>query len=462
MPDVSNSVGGRHSWNAPPWAPNPTDLFDILAHKAQNQLGTIGQTSFFLGDGLQRAATDLAFDLLTPRNWYPNNLWRLVSEGAKESIRISKFAASPADVILACQELRNKVEVFNLVKDLPSKLDLPSYETGEFIPLAQLVPRAYEVSPFQALWAVEGLGHYYADSYYAHFGNPKSLLSEAQAPVPPKSLLMLHAGMGLSFADRLLGNLNIDDPSETETRAALEEFVSLCRSNSREGYMGAAIESLGLETRVFYPELLPVVHSQFVKVAPELTGFFWHGAGRALYFSREYFLPGLTTVWSGVVEETRSFPDRQSAMAGLAWAFTLVNMGRPAIMENLLRRQPERFALETAFTNGVVSSIIMRQDTTPDAPTLLAFNNYQPADSQRSAVWKYRIAEPAEHALGSIYPLLQEERALDQVFRYSPLAELAMRPPHSGGAVNSDQAPATPSNETEALQAAPTVASFAG
>jgi len=426
MPHGSQSAGSDTAGSAPPKARNLTDLFDLLAHEAKSELGGIGQTVFFLGDGIQRAATDFAFDLFSPKTWSPEHLWRMASNGAKQSVQISKLA-NPQNLALAWEELKNKIEVFTLVIDLPTKLGLPPAGTGEFIPLAQLVPRAYSVPPFQALWAVEGLGHYYADSYYAHFGNPQSLLSEAQAQVPAKSLLMLHAGMGLSFADRLLGNLTPDDPSPGETHAMLEEFVSLCRNNSREGYLGAAVESLGLETRDFYPGLLDVVHQQLLKIAPELVGFFWHGAGRALYFSRKYFLPALTTAWSGIAEETRNCPDQLSAMAGLAWAIALVNMRQPTIMENMLRSYVEDSQLGQGFINGVASSLIMRQDTTPSEPFVAAFYQHRPAnDSQLATIWENSITAPAQAALQTYYPVLQQNSALDQVFRYQDLAALTI------------------------------------
>ena len=302
-------------------------------------------------------------------------------------------------------------------------MKLPPAETGEFIPIGDLVARAYTVSAFQALWAVEGLGHYYTDSYHAHFGDPQGLLVEANAAVPEKSLTMLHAGMGLSFADRLIGSLNPDDPSPGPTRAVLEQFVSLCRNNSRKGYLGCAIESLGLVTRDFYPDLLNVVQEQFQQLAPDLVGYFWHGAGRALYFSREYFLPALSTVWSGIDEEARNCPDRLSAMAGLAWALTLVNMRQPAILEHALPSYTQDSSLAQGFSNGVASSIIMRQDTTPDEPFISAFYQHRP-DSQSAELWDRFIATPARAGLQNYYPVLKEKQNLGEVFRYQDLAAL--------------------------------------
>jgi len=424
MPDAAQAAGSNRSQDLFSEARNLIDVFDMLAHQAQSQLGTITQTSFFMGDGLQRAVIDGAFNLLEPQTWTPTNLWRWGSAAIRQAIQISTLA-NPGNLNLAWEELKNKLEVFVLVKNLASILKLPP-TGGEFIPLAQLVPRAYSVPDFQALWAVEGLGHYCADSYYAHFGDPQGLLEEAKAQVPEKSLLMLHTGMGLSFADRLIGNLNVDNPSADKTRAAVEQFVSLCRNNSRKGYLGAAVESLGLVTRDFYPELIEIVPKQLNLIAPELMGFFWHGAGRALYFSREYFLPVLTRVWSGVDEEAKACPDRQSAMAGLAWAVTLVNMRQPAIMQHVLPSYTQDASLEQGFANGVASSIIMRQDTTPDEPLISAFYQHppDPGNRQSAEMWSRFISSPAQLGLQKYYPVLKQHKALDQVFRYQDLQTL--------------------------------------
>ncbi|HEY6253585.1 MAG TPA: hypothetical protein VI685_26805 [Candidatus Angelobacter sp.] len=440
MPDAQQAASSRPAQDASSMARNLTDVLDMLTHQAHSELGTIGQGAFFVGDGLQRAVTDGIFSLFNPATWMPTNLWRLGSDVVKQSIRISKLA-NPPNLNLAWEELKNKLEVFILVMNLPKILKLPPADTGPFIPIAELVPRAYSLSPFQALWAVEGLGHYYTDSYHAHFGNPQGLFSEAKAQVPDKSLTMLHAGMGLSFADRLIGNLNLDDPSPAAIHAAVEEFVTLCRNNAREGYLGCAIESLGLVTRDFYPELLNLVHQQLQQVAPDLVGYFWHGAGRALYFSREYFLPVLTTAWSGIEEETLNCPDQLSAMAGLSWALTVVNMRQPAIMLHALSSYTGNAKLARGFANGVSSTIIMRQDTTPDEPFISAFYQYRPdtSDQQSVEMWSRFVALPAQLALEKYYPVLKQHHALEQVFRYQDLAALVSRLQNRGPSQDSQQ-----------------------
>jgi len=403
------------------------EVLDILTKEAQNQLGFNEQAIFSLGDGLQRVVVDGVFNLLRPQTWAPDNVLRLSFRIAQQLARTSELFTSPQGANLAWQELRNKVEVFVLVSNLESILGLSG---NQFLPLPELVEKAYSLPAFQALWAVEGMGQYYTNLYWQLHGPPRGLLREENAHVPDASLLMLHAGMGLFFANYLLGAGTptlVTGSSPTEFRAVIQEFVRLARENAREGYLGPVIESLGLVTRDFYPDMVGSVDGALRQVAPELLGYYWHGVGRALYFSRRYFLPVLSTVWTGVDNEAETAPERESAMAGLTWAVVLVNMRQPEIMEGVLRTYIEDSPLQNGFANGVASSLIMRQDTTPDAPFISSFCRYQPVTQRQSESWEQLVARPCTQGLNRFYPVLKQHHALGEVFRYQDLEELACR-----------------------------------
>jgi hypothetical protein len=398
---------------------------DILTKEAYSQLGNLGQTVFFFGDGVQRATVDGIFNLFLPQTYTPANLLRLISIAEKQAIRISELVTSPEIAELAIQELRNKLEVFVLVKGLGTILQLPQ---EQFLPLPPLVEKAYsQLNPFQVLWGIEGLGHYYADSYWRTFGPPTGLLLEKNVTVPAKSLLMLHAGIGLCFGDRLLG---VENPTLTsnsplsEFRAVVEKFAELTQANARPGYLGAVIESLGLVTRDFYPDMLASVSQAVAEVVPEWEGFFWHGAGRALYFSRRYFLPALSTVWSGIDAQTHSVPLRLTAMAGLSWAVVLVNMRQPPIVAAALQNFIVNSPLQDGFVNGLQSTTIMRQDTTPDAPFIRSFYHFRPSNPRLAAPWERLVAVPGWRALDKYYPVLKASNVLGEVFQYQDLDEL--------------------------------------
>lgn len=397
------------------------EVFDMLTHQAQSELGEWTQSIFFFGDGAQRAIIDGFFNLLRPQTWMPNNILRTSFSVLRQTIQVLQLV-QPDQASLAWQELRNKLEVFMMVKNLPSTLHLPS---DRLPPLPEMVEKAYSVPEFQALWAVEGLGHYYADLSWKLNGVPHGLLFEENAYVPEKSLLMLHAGLGMAFADRLLGNLTSEASAE-QFRETVRFFLATCQNNCRKGYLGAALESLGLITRDFYPDFVQRVDQALRQVGPEFLGFFWHGVGRAMYFSREYFLPILCTVWTGVDSEASNAPDRLSAMAGLAWGVAMVNLRQPPIVENVVRSYFEQSDLAEGFSNGVVSSLIMRANMTPGTQMVETFYQHRPSSGSRNLAlaWEQRVADPSRKALHDYYPVLEQHRALDQVFRYQDLAAL--------------------------------------
>jgi hypothetical protein len=401
---------------------------DILTKQAKEELGTTGQIVFFLGDGAQRVATNWLFDLFNPGTWTPENIARIATIAGRQAIRTSELFLSPRVAQLAWQELRNKVEILVVVEYTDSVLGISS---NTFVPLPVRVEKSYSLPPFQALWAVEGTGDNYTESYWKTYGPPQGLLLEKNAPVPEKSLLMLHAGMGKFFTEYLLGAGTptlVSESPPSQFRAVVQRFVELARNNSRPGYLGAAIESLGLVVREFSPGMVQSIHEQLLEVAPDLIGYFWHGVGRALYFSRRYLLPVLSTVWAGIDREVRSCPNRLDAMAGLAWAVVLLNMRQPEIVEEALRTFVRSSPLQEGFANGVASSIIMRHDTTPEAPGLIShFCEYRPHDPQLAALWDRLIGQPCRAALDDYYPVLKQHNALGEVFRFQDLAALVAR-----------------------------------
>jgi hypothetical protein len=397
---------------------------DFATRALESEMGQLSKSIFFFGDGLQRATVDGWFDLLKPRTWRPANLLRLGWSAARVPVELSRFVV-PGEAGPAWEELRNKLEVFLLVSELPAILGV---DPKTWAPLPDLVDKAYSLSAFPALWAVEGVGHYYADAYWEQNGQPHGLLLPDSAPVPEKSLLMLHAGIGLSFADRLLDTVTHESPAH-EIHHVVEQFVNLCRDNSREGYLGPAVESLGLVTRDFYPDMVAVIDEQLQAIAPGLRGYFWHGVGRALYFSRAYFLPILRTAWGSIDQEAEDRFGQNNVMAGLAWAVTVVNMRQPEIMEGVLRSYIEHSDLAAAFSDGVSSSIVMREDTTPGEAFVKAFYEHEAASGNRNLIttWNKRVSGPAKVALRTYYPVLKQHRRLEDVFQYQPLGSLADR-----------------------------------
>ncbi|MBA3242725.1 MAG: hypothetical protein H0T60_15980 [Acidobacteria bacterium] len=392
----------------------------------QNQFDSLLQGAFQAGDQLQRGIVDVMFDLLTFKSFdpdNPNNLQGLSADATQQTEETFRVLISERNIRLAWRELQNKLRVFQMVQDARTTLKITS-ET--YIPLLESVRRAYDAGPYPALWLIEGLGHDYTDTFWNRGETPRDILTQGIARrLPGKSLTMLHAGLGLSIAQRLLKDLT-PQSSPREARSVIREFIELCDANAREGYVGAAYESLGLVTRTFFPPLVGVVERALRELDEEVLAYFWHGVGRALYFSAVYFIPGLLSPWIALDREAPYELARLNVVAGITWAIVEVNINDPEVMENTLRFQGERISHDGAFANGVSSGVIMRYDTTPDADFTFEWCRHEPdgSDPDLARLWRRQVSGPCRDALEWFYPVLKRRGRLGEVFRYQPLRDL--------------------------------------
>ncbi|NTV03923.1 radical SAM protein, partial [bacterium] len=272
-------------------------------------------------------------------------------------------------------------------------------EKSVHVPLAEVVAKAYALGSFPALWAVEGIGHDYVEARKHRGESLTDLLTSSEvADLPDGSLTMLHAGIGLGLAEIALDDLRPDAAPE-KMDAALRQFLADCTSSSRKGYVGCALESLGLVTRHFYGHsMVLAVDKRLEGIDEAMRGFFWHGVGRAVYFSPDNMVPGLSSPWPAVDMCDRLAPHdlaRDNMVAGVAWGMTMVNLKQPVVLEALLHKHAA-FADSAAFSNGVASSIVMRKDTTPDEEHIAALVKYEPTTSDASleALWDRAVRQP--------------------------------------------------------------------
>ena len=440
-----------------------TTTFNSVTRATEMQLEKVIRLAFEAGDVLQKGVVDLTFNMLTLRSPNPSGVLRmtcgLIQESAGSLAQIAAKAGSPSDSPsdgnllsslfgamqsampsvarvtslfvpeedrdAARQVFDNTFEAFQLVPEVGG-LRLPP--RGVYPPLTELVGKAYELEPFPALWAVEGLGKYYGDTFWQRNEVPRRALTDEKIKgLPDKSLTMLHAGVGLSFATRLLDAANAQ-ASVSEIRKTLEQFIALVEDNSREGYAGCALESLGLVTRTFHPEMIPIVDQQLLEIDPEVASYFWHGVGRAVYFNLGLLLPGCGLPWRAIEicwREARHELGLLNAIAGATWATTLVNMRTPQVVEHLLKQHGDQISQDSAFANGVSSSLVMRYDTTPNDPNITRFCQHQPDSSDPDLVelWNREVRRPCEDALQKYYPVLKKQNLLEEVFHYQPLSE---------------------------------------
>ncbi len=311
---------------------------------------------------------------------------------------------SPARLVAAraaTRELGNKLRIYRLVANNRTILRRPS--DSRPVPLASLVHRALALGPFEALWAIEGLGRDHAhDALPAGSSEPGLLEGEDFDVVPACSRLMLHAGLGLSLAQSALARLDATATDAT-ARREVDWFVRQCRRHSASGYAPAALESLGLVTRVFHRRLVALVASALRDVARDVVGLFWHGLGRAVYFTLRNFAP--LSAWNAIrmaFREATGGGPRHNTVAGIAWALTLVNQRQPEVLERLVIGPYGHHLLsEPGFCHGVESAVRVRELTTPGTGFAQAFADHRPSDSSRceTLLWDAAVARPARRAL---------------------------------------------------------------
>ena len=333
------------------------DQFWLRAYRAGNQLG-IG-------------VCEVASDLLTLDAFTFRGMTRTLINTMQYSAGALAVMAPNVEGRATLQEFQNKLLVFNLFENVDTVLGL-SPETD----LNQLIARTAVLDGFDAVWAMEGIGHYYTENVWETKGRPHGLLRAVE--VPAKSLVALHAGMGLSLANRMLSPVG---ETASSLRSALQRFVSLCRDNSREADLGASYEALGLVARNLYPHLIARIDGDLSGDGEHLADYFWHGVGRAIYFAPTNYVP-LSSSSVRIVEMTQREPPHQAgqsnALAGAIWALFLVNLREPEVIENFLIHCEQVKFDEDAFANGVSSAAIIWGDSTDDTALLEALCRYQP------------------------------------------------------------------------------------
>lgn len=422
---------------APPTPDRMADsarAFDAVSDATARHLdGWIKQT-YKAGDGAQRAMVDLM--MLRAPEFDQSMLMHMAAEmqdglafemmvkyGLPPVGWLSSFLVAQKDAPGAAQEFNNKLQIITLVTHVHAELGL---DANTVDPLQVLVDKVAAMPSFPRVWATEGLGNWFGDvavERAAGGPNPTGLLTDpALATLPLWSMTMLHAGIGMSFAKAILKPLEPTSPAE-DVRAAIARFVRLCRESSRPGYTGAALESLGLATRTLYPKLLRVLDREIPVVDEDLHGYYWHGAGRAMYFEPMGMLPSVNAPWRVIRRLDLEAPHdlaRRNILAGVAWALTVVNMRHPIVMEAFLRHHGGLAAEDPAFVNGVTSALMMRNDTTREDPWIGPFVHNVPADEALATVWRTVITGPCEHALSHTYGELSSSQSLEQVFHYRP------------------------------------------
>jgi hypothetical protein len=412
-----------------------TAAFDTVSDATAESLDGWLKQTYKVGTGVQRMLVDLM--MLRPPQFDQSTLMHMAAEMQDGPFfnAMVKYALPPVgwvdslivprkDAPATLQEFQNKVEIIMLVTHVHAELGLDAHTID---PLSVLVEMVAAMPTFPRVWATEGLGNWFGDVCMAHAAggpDPTGMLTDPQYDsLPSWTMTMLHAGIGMSFGKAVLAAMTPATPVE-EIRSAIARFVALCRNNSRRGYAGAALESLGLATRTLYPNMLLPIDEQIGHVDPDLQGYYWHGAGRAMYFEPMGWLPSVNAPWRVIRRLDLEAPHdlaRRNILAGVGWALSIVNMRHPIVMEAFLRHHTPLLQASDAFTNGVVSSLMMRYDTSREDGYITPYLQYQPEEPEVAQAWRTLIAGPCEIALRRTYGELVASHSLEQVFHYRPV-----------------------------------------
>jgi hypothetical protein len=396
------------------------DSLEAVTRAVESELSKEMRMVFQSGDQLQRGLTASVFSALAGKA----DISRLT---AKTAVDVAQCAAGTAAALLptgenqiAWQELQNKLQTFNLFAHIDLEFDLAQTNAS----LSQVVECALRLGPYRSVWAIEGVGHFYAESGDT-LGTPINLKAETST-LPPSSLVALHSGAGLSFAGRCLEAIT-SQRTDAQIRATLERFIVLCEKNSHEAYVGAAYEALGLAARNLHPHLLADIHHHLAEIDEELVAYFWHGVGRAIYFAPTNFLPDGETSRRLVKQVQQEAPNelaRLDVLSGLVWALVLVNIRHPKVLESFVRDNVCELNREI-FTSALCSAGVIWRDSSPEDKSLSVLWKHQPSDVRVAELWAACVSVPCSKVVNQHYTALRNG-GLGRLFRHRSLSELCV------------------------------------
>ena len=314
------------------------------------------------------------------------------------------------------RELLNKVRAFGWFR-----------AAGE-PPEASATARDGATGLFADLWWREGRG-------YLHGREAAAGRAGGDPGLPRPDLIPHHTGMGLGLASHHFEGLG-PRSSAAELGAAVDGFLADARRWSVPGYGGAVHEALGLTIELSHPRLLRTVDEELAARSASARSFYWHGVGRGFYFSPDEMAPRRGAGWLAVKRALETPPDegtRRNAVAGVAWAATLVNFCDPRVIAARLR-EPRLDEAGDAAANGVASVTLLWLDAVGEGPLLDGFRAHG-TGGDAGGLWRRRVADPVELAIEEVYPLLVEQERIDELFRYRPLAGWAGSLGESGRAL---------------------------
>ncbi len=296
------------------------------------------------------------------------------------TLRMTREAASalgellPGEARTGWRELDNKLHAYEWFSFAGPRLTAPGEAAPP--PLAEQARRAAALAdPFDGIWAMEGLGYAWARAAAGRFLPPRELDAERLASLPAAACAPVHTGSALAVAEGLLGALGRGG----DDRRLVRSWLDRCRDDLSPGYAELAAEALGLVARQLQPCRL--------RRLDELLAAARRPAGEG------------------------------NAIAGLAWALTLVNLRSPAVVEAAVAGCGGGPGVDRAIAHGAAGALLVWRQWAGAEAWLARFLDHRPAAADRGRRWRRRIVDPCRAALAGDAGDLRRRDHLAALFR---------------------------------------------
>jgi len=295
------------------------------------------------------------------------------------------------ETLLICRELRCKVRAFSLFRLAGAAPE-------------RSIARLPRIDPWSRLFVLEGVGYVRGTAA----GPP---------PAPDEAALIpVTMGWGLAQAVRALRSVRAGAPPIESFR----ELAGVCRELAPPGLAGVAFEGLGLVARLRRAKAVPLFARVLADMDRDLEAHFWHGVGRGLFFILADAIPCGSPSGRAFERALREPPPglaRANALAGLAWAMSLICLPHPEILDLFLRRHSSRIAEAEAgdpIRQGVATAALMWCRSSGENGLLKRFLAYPSEAPERWETW---VRQPCERAFDELFPALMRDGRWEDLFR---------------------------------------------
>lgn len=257
-------------------------------------------------------------------------------------------------------EFANRIEAFGIFDNIESLLGRDSGRQE----LLELFARASTLGIYRSVWAAEGSAHLYVRARWPEQGDPAGLLRPASSPgIPANLVTVAHVGLGVSAAEHVLADAGV-----TGLEGAIARFDRIRQANALPGFEKMCVEPLGFVISLLSPGLTTKAAVLAGRLFPDAEDYFWHGVGRAAYFSAADGLPvpgAHERTIRRIEQELPHGAARAGAISGWAWALTLVNIRHPQVIHAALTRAQSISRHGSAVLEGASSGLRIWSEISP-------------------------------------------------------------------------------------------------